>query len=651
MKKTLICLTILALSQLSQANVSLPRIFGDNMVLQRNKPIPVWGWAAANEKVTVQFNKQVKTVKADKNGQWKLTLDAEQAGGPWQLTVKGKNNIAINNVLVGEVWICSGQSNMEWTVNNSRNKEQEISNANFPQIRHIKVPNTVSAVPQKDLPGGSWEVCSPQTVANFTAVGYFFARELNQQLNVPIGLINTSWGGTMVETWTSKEAFERSEEFKTLFGDVKLSDLEASLKEQINALQKKIEALQGPLTANMETDSWKTQDLNDAAWATMKLPNTWESQGFENLDGVVWFRKSITLTAEQAGKPATIELARIDDIDETYINGAKVGGLSQYDAARKYTIPAGVLKAGKNVIAVRVTDNAGGGGIYGDAADMKLTIGNNSQSLAGDWLFRVQTIRSNNTVSPNSYPTLLFNSMVNPIIPYAIEGAIWYQGETNAGRAYQYRKAFPLMINDWRQRWNQGDFPFYFVQLASFNSANGDSQRGSTWAELREAQTKTLSLPNTGMAVTIDIGESKDIHPRNKQDVGKRLAAIALHNQYQKQGEYSGPLYRSMRTVGNKIELSFDHAQSGFKVNDKYGYIKGFEIAGANKQFRFAQAQVSGDKIIVWCDDVSAPVAVRYAWADDMPEANLYNKEGFPAVPFRTDNWTGITESVKYAIK
>ncbi len=641
---------ILVLAQLAYADITLPRIFGDNMVLQRNKPIPVWGWAGANEKVTIQFNKQLKTIKADKTGQWKITLDPEQAGGPWQLTVKGKNSLTINNILVGEVWICSGQSNMEWVVNSTNNKDEEIKNANFPQIRHFKVPNKIATTPQKDLTGGEWKVCSPQTVADFTAVGYFFARDLYQQLNVPVGLINTSWGGTMVETWASKEAFENSEEFKTLFGNTPVANIEEAMKQRAQLLMQKIVAQQGPIPANSETTNWKLADANDANWAHMTLPNSWENQGYDDLDGVVWFRKTIILTDAQAGKPATLELAQIDDVDETWVNGTLVGSMAQWDALRKYAIPAGTLKAGKNVIAIRVTDNQGGGGVHGDTATMKLTIDNTSWSLAGDWLFRIESVRLSNTVGPNNYPTLLFNSMVNPLIPYAIQGAIWYQGETNAGRAYQYRKAFPLMITDWRQRWNQGDFPFYFVQLASFNAANGSTKNGSTWAELREAQTNTLSLPNTGMAVTIDIGESKDIHPRNKQDVGKRLAAIALHNLYQKNGEWSGPLYQAMKTVGNKIELSFTHAANGFIANDKYGYIKGFEIAGADHKFYFAQVQVSGDKLIVYSDKVVAPVAVRYAWADDMPEANLYNKEGFPAVPFRTDTWKGITEEVKYKI-
>lgn len=650
MKKSVLFLATLFLTLLAQANVALPRIFGDNMVLQRQKTIPVWGWASPGEKITVSFHNQVKTVKADKAGQWKLALDPEQAGGPWQLTVKGKNSLTISNILVGEVWICSGQSNMEWTVSSSNNKDQEIQNAAFPQIRHFKVPLKIATTSQKDLSGGEWQVCSPQTVANFTAVGYFFARELYQKLHVPIGLINTTWGGTMVETWISKEAFDNSADFKTLFANAPVADLETAMKQRAQQLVQKIEALQGPVKPGVATDSWKQAGFDDANWAHMKLPGAWESRGFEDLDGIVWFRKTITLPEEQAGKAATIELAQIDDIDETWINGTRVGTMSQWDAPRRYTIPAGILKPGKNYIAIRVTDNQGGGGVHGDDGSMKLTIDNYALSLAGDWLFRVESIRTGSAIGPNSYPTLLFNSMVNPLIPYAIQGAIWYQGESNAGRAYEYRTSFPLMIKDWRQRWNQGEFPFYFVQLASFNAGNGNTQKGSTWAELREAQTTTLSLPNTGMAVTIDIGESKDIHPRNKQDVGKRLAAIALHQPYQQAGEWSGPQYQSMRTVGNKIELSFSHTGSGFMVKDKYGYIKGFEIAGTDQQFHFAQAQVQGDKLVVSCDQVPAPVAVRYAWADDMPEANLYNKEGFPAVPFRTDSWKGITDQVRYTI-
>lgn len=449
----------------------------------------VWGWADAGEKISIQFNKQVKKTKAGKDGSWKIELNQESAGGPYQLTATGKNTITLENILVGEVWICSGQSNMEWSVKNSDSAQREIRESDYPMIRHIKVPRTIAAIPAKDITDGVWQKADSSTTAEFTAVGYFFARKLFKELNVPIGLINTSWGGTMVETWTSREAFEKSEEFKDLFGKVPFADIQA--------------------------------------------------------------------TADKNAKP----------------------------------------------------------------------------------------------VGPNAYPTLLFNGMINPIIPFSIKGAIWYQGETNAGRSYQYRKAFSLMIQDWRQRFGQGDFPFYFVQLASFNASNGNSAKGSGWAELREAQTATLTLPNTGMAVAMDIGESKDIHPRNKQDVGARLAAIALNNLYGVKVEYSGPVYQSLKTDDNKIILSFIHADNGLMIKDKYGYLKGFEIAGADQKFYYARADVKNSQVTVYSDSVANPVAVRYGWADDMPEVNLYNKEGFPASPFRTDAWKGITDEVKYEIR
>jgi sialate O-acetylesterase len=362
----------------------------------------------------------------------------------------------------------------------------------------------------------------------------------------------------------------------------------------------------------------------------------------------VWLRKTIEVSAENAGKQAELHLAMIDDNDDAYVNGTKVGSTKAYNEKRVYVIPAGVLKAGKNVIAVRVEDTGGGGGIYGDAGDVKLVTGSSTQPLAGDWAFHMEAVSSSgNSVNPNASPSLLYNAMVHPLIPFAIKGALWYQGENNAGRAYQYRTAFPLMIQDWRKRWGS-DFPFYFVQLASFNAGGGNSQKGSNWAELREAQTLTLKLPNTGMAVTTDIGESNDIHPRNKQDVGLRLAAIALHNAYGKSTVSSGPVYQSMQIDGNKAVLRFTNMGGGLMARDKYGYLKGFEVAGADQKFQYAKAFVEGDKVVVYADSVTTPVAVRYAWADDAGDANLYNKEGFPAVPFRTDTWKGVTEAARY---
>lgn len=657
MKKITLSLIAIFTCYSLYANVKLPKIFGDNMVLQRNKPIPVWGWADANEKVTVQFNHQTKTTKADKSGKWMIKLDNETAGGPYQLSIKGKSTVILNDVLVGEVWICSGQSNMEMPVEGwgkINNYEQEIAAANYPMIRHFKVPNTISATPKEDVTGGEWKICNPETAGDFTAAGYFFARELFNKLKVPIGLLNTSWGGTHAETWTSRQAFENSNEFKSMIAGMPSLNLDSYLdslsKVKTEATWKKIEALQGSLNA-ANAEDWKNVNIADTNWPQMQLPDLWESQQLGELDGIVWFRKTVDISAADAGKAATLELAMIDDNDVTYVNGVKTGSTNGYNAKRKYTVPAGVLKEGKNVVAVRVEDTGGGGGINGDSADLKLIMGNHVIPLAGNWHFKVEKITGGAaSPGPNSYPTLLFNAMVNPLIPFAMEGVIWYQGESNAARAFQYRKAFPLMINDWRKRWNEGNFPFYFVQLASFNAANGNSKNGSTWAELREAQTKTLSLPNTGMAVTTDIGNPTNIHPKNKQDVGKRLAAIALHNVYGENNVYSGPIYQSMKTEGNKAVIGFTNVGSGLMVKDKYGYLKGFEIAGADKQFHYAKAYADGNSVVVYNDSVPNPAAVRYGWTDNAEDDNLFNKEGLPAAPFRTDDWKGITEEVKYEI-
>jgi sialate O-acetylesterase len=632
------------------ANVTLPKIFGDNMVFQRNKPIPVWGWADANEKISIRFDHQTKSVTADRDGNWKITLDKELAGGPYKLVVKGKNTVTFSNILVGEVWICSGQSNMEMPIEGwgkVNNYEQEIAAAKYPQIRQIKIPNTINTKPQQDIEQGEWKVCSPATAGDFTATGYFFARELYNQIKIPIGLINTSWGGTHVETWTSREGFESSDEFKSMIAHMPLLNLDSLAKVRKEALVKKLEILEGPLPTQAETTSWNTIDVDDSKWPQMQLPSLWEDKQLGDLDGVVWFRKTLDVSADVAGKEATLELAMIDDNDVTYVNGIKVGETNSYNQHRKYTIPAGVLKAGKNVIAVRVEDRGGGGGIYGEREAMKLTVGDDVTSLAGNWGFRVEEINGNaSSVGPNSYPTLLFNAMVNPLIPYAFEGVIWYQGESNAGRAYQYRKAFPLMIADWRRHWGAGDFPFYFVQLASYNAGNGNSKNGSTWAELREAQTMTLSLPNTGMVVTTDIGNSTDIHPKNKQDVGKRLAAIALHHLYNKNVAYSGPIYKSMKVQGSTILINFTNTGSGLMA--KNGELRGFEIAGLGGQFFPAVATIEGSQVAVHNDNIRYPAAVRFGWMDDAAEDNLFNKEGLPASPFRTDNWKGITEGQKF---
>lgn len=631
-----------------QANVSLAKIFADNMVLQRNVLIPVWGQAAPNEKITVCFNHQTKSIKANKQGKWMVRLDAEQAGGPFELTVKAKNTIVLKNVLVGEVWLCSGQSNMEWTVGISQNASKEISEANYPFIRQVKIGKSINTMPETDLAEANWQVCDSTSVGSFTGVGYFFAKNLYNELKIPVGIINSSWGGTNIETWISREGFESSDEFKEMIAGMPRLNLDSLSRLKIRASEIRIENLQGTKLRDLNSNLFKELSFNDSKWPAINEPQAWEEQSIGELDGVVWLRKTFDLSLADSKKPTILELSKIDDEDVTYVNGIKVGNTSQWDTKRKYSIPAGVLKEGKNVIAVRVVDNGGGGGIYGDASDLSLSIEQNRMSLAGNWKFQVESIKK--STNENSLPSLCYNSMINPLVPYAIKGVLWYQGESNAPRAYQYRKAFPLLINDWRKKWNQGDFPFYFVQLATYIT-KGNSNEGCDWAELREAQTLTLKLPNTGMCVTTDIGNPKDIHPTNKQEVGRRLAMLALNNNYNKPIPCHGPEYTSVEIDKNKAVLTFEHSGSGLVTPDNYGYLKGFEIAGNDKVFHFAQAYIQNNKVVVWCNKVENPVAVRFGWIGDASDCNLFNTDGFPAVPFRTDDWKISTEGVKYSFE
>jgi len=633
----------------ARAKVILPKIFSDNMVLQRNGLIPIWGWADANEKIEVRFNIPVKSVKAGKNGKWLIRLDAENAGGPYDMTIKGKNTVQIRNILVGEVWLCSGQSNMEWTVGQSMNAKQEIAAANNLFIRHIKIQRDISSLPQNDINAGDWQICDSTTVANFTGVGYFFAKNLYNELKIPVGLINSSWGGTNIETWISREAFENSDEFKEMIAGMPKIDLDSLSKLKVKGSVMRIEALQGTKMEGMNTSQFRELSFDDSKWPVLNQPQLWEEQSIGELDGIVWLRKTIVLTSLDLTKEATLVLSKIDDNDITYVNGIKVGSTNQWDANRRYTIPPGVFKEGKNVIAVRVEDTGGGGGIYGDAADVKLILYNASLPLSGEWKFQVESVIK--TTNQNSLPSLCFNAMISPLIPFAFQGVLWYQGESNAGRSYQYRKAFPLLINDWRQKWNNSSMPFYFVQLATFNNP-GNSNEGCGWAELREAQTMTLSLPNTGMCVTTDlVTNPKDIHPTNKQDVGKRLASLALNNLYSKNMICNGPVYKSMEIKNDQVILSFDNIGTGLYTPDKYGYIRGFEMAGKDQVFHYAKAFIKGNTVVLFNEKVENPVAVHFGWIGDASDCNLFNKEGYPAVPFRTDEWKTVTKDEKYKIE
>jgi len=646
MKKKLVFI-FLIFSVLSNANVRMPLIFSDGMVLQRDKQIPIWGFADPNESVEIHFNKQIKKTQADKNGKWTVNLSPEKAGGPFELIIIGKNKINIKNVLVGEVWICSGQSNMEFQVYKTINAEKEITDSNYPMIRHFGVAQDLSGTPKEDLKQGKWEAAHKETVGNFTAVGYYFARKLYAELKIPIGIINTSWGGTNVETWTSREAFQNSPEFKAMIADVPVVDIDSVFEIYKKSVLDNLKKVQGFDVSLENENQFKDLNFQDKNWPEIKVPSLWENQQIGNIDGIVWMRKTIVLTAEQAKKEAVLHLAKVDDEDKTYVNGVEVGTNNLWDKLRVYKIPANVLKEGTNVIAVRITDYSGGGGIYGDPTDLKIDFKDTNLPLDGLWKFNVVQVKI--AISPNSYPSLLYNAMVNPLVPYAMQGVLWYQGEANVWRAAEYKKSFPLMINDWRTKFKQGDFPFYFVQLSTFDEFGGNSQKGSRWAELREAQSETLKLKNTGMVVTTDIGNAKDIHPTNKQDIGLRLAAVAMNNIYGKKQVPSGPTYKSQEIKGNQIILTFDNIGSGLSTpnNDE---LKGFEIAGSDKVFHSAKAIIKDNKIIVSSDKVQNPIAVHYGWADDDTAINLFNKEKFPASPFRTDNWEMITANEKYSV-
>jgi sialate O-acetylesterase len=629
-----------------QAKIIVAGIFSNNMVLQRNAKIPIWGWAAANERVTVQFHLQTKSVITDQNGKWMLRLDKENAGGPYVLKVIGSTVIVIKNVLVGDVWICSGQSNMEWTVGQSDNAKIEIAAANYPNIRHIKIPKEINSIPNTDIKNSNWNVCSPATVADFTGVGYFYAKNLYDKLHIPIGLINASWGGTNIETWISREGFESSAEFKEMISSMPKIDLDSLLNlKKITEVQR-VEAIQKAKLNSEALVAFKEQSLDDTSWATLQQPGIWEDQSLGDFDGVVWLRKHFTLTT--INNYLMLEIPAIDDDDSTFVNGVKIGATTGWDVKRNYRIPSQILKIGDNVIAIRVVDNGGGGGIYGNASDLKLVEDTTSIPLNGGWKFQIESIKSG--VNENEFPSLCFNAMIHPLIPFAFQGVLWYQGEANTKRAYQYRKAFPLLINDWRSQFQQGNFPFYFVQLATFKTT-GSSNEGCPWAELREAQSKTLQMANTGMVVTTDIGNSTSIHPTNKQEVGKRLAAIAFANLVHEKKICSGPSFRSFEVKGNLVTITFDNTGSGLMTYDISGAVKGFEIAGEDQVFYPAQAKIKENKVQLSCDKIAKPVAVRFGWIGDASACNVFNQEGFPAVPFRTDDWKMISKEEQYSIK
>lgn len=626
----------------TSAEVKTAGIFGSNMVLQEGIENPVWGWAEPGEKITVDFvHKTIKT-KADNKGKWFIKLPKMAYGGPYKMTITGINSIVYSNIMVGEVWVCSGQSNMEWPLSRSNNSKEEMDRADYPELRMFTVTKHISQFPEDDVKGGEWEVCSPATAGKFSAVGYFFARNLMNDLKVSVGMIHTSWGGTVAETWISPESIDQIPDFKDALKQLQSKDLTTYQKEK----EAKLTELFGGFIPDKDIGLvngnavFADQHLNDATWQSIRTPSLWEDEGYAEVDGVCWYRKNFTLSKEQAAHNASLHLAKVDDTDMTWVNGVKVGETNIYNKDRVYLIKSGILKEGENTIALRVFDSGGGGGIYGPEDNLCLKTEKESIPLAGDWKIKfTQIYPPPSFLSPNAFPTLLYNAMLHPIIPYGIKGAIWYQGESNAGRAIQYRNLFKSLITDWRKQWRQGDFPFIWVQLANFMTPVAVPSE-SDWATLREAQTMALELPNTGMAVAIDIGEADDIHPRNKQDVGKRLALNALKIAYDKDVINSGPMFESIEIKGNKALIHFKHVAGGLTLNGDSDFVESFAIAGSDKKFYWAKGEILDENTVVLsADEVNKPIAVRFGWANNPDKLNLFNKAGLPAVPFRTDDW------------
>ncbi len=620
------------------AQVKLPQLIRDSMILQRDARINIWGWASKGEKVSVKFNGKTYKATASGDGKWIVQLTPMKAGGPYTMDISGKNKITLHDILVGDVWLCTGQSNMvhQMALHGVR-YANEIASANNPAIRQFWVPNVANMqAPQNDLSSGSWKWANATDVQQFSAIAYFFAKALYEKYHVPIGIINASWGGIPIEAMMSEDALRN---FPGLLATMEKNKDTA----YINGLSRKnFSAGQGIKQPEDKGMSGKWYDISyiPKEWRTIAIPGYWEDQGVKDLDGIVWYRREINVPASMASNAAKVFLGRIVDADELYINGAKVGSTGYMYPQRRYAIPDGVLKPGKNIFVVRVTNDFGKGGFV-PGKPYALIAGNDTIDLTGYWQYKVGRVNMRREfggggIAVQNQPAALYNSMIAPLVGYTLKGFVWYQGESNTDRADEYAKLQPAMISDWRNKWKKDDIPFLFVQLPGFMDYNYQPSE-SQWAAFREAQAKSLSIPNTAMAIAIDVGEWNDVHPDRKKEVGDRLALAAEKIAYGENIVYTGPTYQSQTIEGNKIIISFTNTGSGLATND--GEVPAeFAIAGDDKKFVWGNARIEGDKIIVSSNELPNPKYVRYAWADDPVNPNLINKEGLPAAPFRTDD-------------
>ncbi len=664
------------------AGMKLPALFSDHAVLQKRDQVPVWGDADPGETVNIAIAGKSATARADDSGHWRATLDlSDAASGPFTLEVSGHDKASASDVLIGEVWVCSGQSNMDWAISRTLNAAKIIAASTNPQLRVFTPERQTSATPLRDIKG-KWQVAGPNATGGFPGVGYWFGKDLQEALHQPVGIVHISWGGSPVEAWTSHEA---------LAGDADLAAGSAKMRRVTEDQPEKLRSYQAALTAWREKYQREAQPPADlqqyidpkastADWRPVRLPGKLADAGLPDA-GAIWVRRTFTLTPEMCVGPLFINLGVVRDFDQCYINGIKIGETSAATAggltARTYYMEGPGVRPGEVTVALRIEAPAGAAGLTAD--DFSI----DGVSLAGTWLAKAEyTLPAASDDARRDYPapqstaqtesktpSYLFNGMVNPVIPYAMRGVAWYQGEDNAPRGFQYATALKLMIDDWRRRWGEGDFPFYICQLPRYGKVSAQPEE-SAWAELREAETKVSQLPNVGQAVLIDLGEPGDIHPRDKTEVGARLARLALARTYHQPVVSSGPIYSGMRIEGDKIRVTFRETAGGLVAHllpttyqektvsaateplvlpSPKSRVQGFAVCGADGKWQWADAMISGDDVLVSSSAVPHPVAVRYGWANS-PITNLYNAAGLPAAPFRTDAHPLKTQNTRYGL-
>jgi sialate O-acetylesterase len=635
---TLFLLLFITASAFCQA--ILPKLVSDGVVLQRDAEVKIWGWASKGEKVSIHFMGISYHAMANQDGEWEVMLANLKAGGPYEMQIDASNSITINDILVGDVWVCSGQSNMGLSLGMLRHiYKNEIEQMDNPFIRQFfTYPGTNFKEREKDFRFGRWQDADSNSIRGLTAVGYFFAKKLYEEYRVPIGLINSSMGGSSAEAWISEESikafpiyYEQLQRFKE---EGYIDRIKQQDDQRVSIWNRLLKQNDEGFKSTQKT--WFDPKFNASDWETTHVPGYWANTKLGNVNGVVWFRKKIDVPQDMVGKPALIKLGRIVDCDTVFINGKFIGSTGSQYASRVYKISDDILKEGKNTIVIRVINYIRKGGFV-PGKEYELAGGNNKINLEGEWKYKLGSSAEplEDRLFLGKIPSGLFNAGIAPILNYRIKGVLWYQGESNTSRAFEHYDLFKLLIKDWRHNWQQGNFPFLYVQLPNFVEVNIERTRYD-WAIFRESQLKALVIPNTGMAVTIDVGEYNDIHPKLKKPVGERLALAVRKVAYgEKDIVYSGPIYKSMKIEGNKIILKFSQVGSGLRAKNG-NKLNCFEICGINNEYFPAEAEINNDKIIVWSDKVAAPVAVRYAWANNPEGANLYNKEGLPATPFRT---------------